>query len=227
MRRTTGAATLPGVTPDVAEEWYGKRLLVEISHAIERFALAAPPDEPLVVMAMFQRLSYFERETAMYQEIAARGAVTLVGMAEVMPPQLPPGVNHCLLSATEPLAGEWSVTVLGPRGGATLVAVDQEQLDPEAYTLEEGRTFRGHWSFQRKHAYREVLRLRSALRMPPELGFQIERVLHRVIATPEPDRMSWWDAPLRFLTDGMGRALRERTTARHALEQALDDAFYV
>ena len=41
---------------DVATaEVFGKRILVEISHTIERFALAAPPDEPLVVVAMFQK----------------------------------------------------------------------------------------------------------------------------------------------------------------------------
>ncbi len=37
-----------------AETLYGKRMLVEISHAIERFALAAEPGSPLVVIAMFQ-----------------------------------------------------------------------------------------------------------------------------------------------------------------------------
>jgi hypothetical protein len=130
-----------------AETLYGKRMLVEISHTIERFALAAEPGSPLVVIAMFQKLSYFAREVDVYREIAARDAVTVVGLAEDFPPELPPGVRHALLGATDPLAREWSVTVLGPKGGATLVAVDQESLDPHARTIEEGRRFRGSWSF--------------------------------------------------------------------------------
>jgi hypothetical protein len=39
------------------EKLFGKKALVEISHAIERFALAAEPGSPLVVIAMFQKLS--------------------------------------------------------------------------------------------------------------------------------------------------------------------------
>ncbi len=154
---------------DSAGEVFGKRVLVEISHTIERFALAAPPDEPLIVIALFQKLSYFERETAVYQDIAGRGALTVVGLTEDFPPHLPPGVRHALLGADDPLAREWSVTVLGPRGGATLVALDLETLDAGARTLEEGRLFRGHWSFRRADAYQEVLRLRSTLALPQQV----------------------------------------------------------
>jgi DICT domain-containing protein/GGDEF domain-containing protein len=206
---------------DLAEEHYGKRMLVEISHAIERFALAAPPDEPLIVIALFQKLSYFEREAAVYREIAGRGAVTVVGLAEDFPPRLPPGVRHCLFGPADPLTREWSVTVLGPSGGATLVALDQESIDPAAQTLEEGRSFRGRWTFRRELAYREVLRLRSELVLPPGLLQEIDQVLHHVIAEPEPHRQDWWEVPLRFLTDGMGAAVREHTAARHAIGLAL------
>jgi GGDEF domain-containing protein len=208
----------------VAEEKFGKRLLVEISHTIERFALAAPMDEPLIVIAMFQKLSYFEREAGIYRDIAGRGAVTVVGLAENFPPQLPPRVRHCLLGPADPLTREWSVTVLGPRGGATLIAIDQQTVDVTAHTLEEGRSFRGRWSFRREPAYREVLRLRSQLRLPSVVMEEIDDVLRRVIAQPEPSRQDWWEVPLRFVTDQLGRAVGERAAARHALEVALDDS---
>ena len=207
----------------VAEEQFGKRLLVELSHTIERFALAAPIDEPLIVMAMFQKLSYFEREAAVYRDIAGRGAVTVVGLAENFPPRLPPDVRHCLLGPTDPLTREWSVTVLGPRGGATLIAIDQLMVDVTAPTLEEGRSFRGRWSFRREHAYREVLRLRSQLRLPSGVLQEIDEVLRRVIAQPEPSRQDWWEVPLRFVTDQLDRAMGERAAARRALEVAQDD----
>src|SRR4029077_12878037 len=153
---------------------YGKTVLVEISHAIERFALAADPGSPLVVIAMFQKLSYFAREVDVYQEIAARGAVTLVGLTEDLPPELPPGVRYTLLGAADPLAREWSVTVLGPKGGATLVAVNQESLAPNSRTIEEGRRFRGAWSFSRSEAYAQVLRLRAQLRLSADTAERID-----------------------------------------------------
>jgi GGDEF domain-containing protein len=206
------------------EKLFGKKALVEISHAIERFALAAAPESPLVVIAMFQKLSYFAREVDVYREIAARRAVTLVGLAEIYPPALPPGVRHTLLDATHPLAREWSVTVLGPAGGATLVAVDQESLDPNAHTIEEGRRFRGRWSFRRADAYAQVLRLRAQLKMSADTAAQIDAVLRAVLDHPEPLRQDWWEVPVRFLGDRMDAMIRERASAVAELEAVRDNA---
>jgi len=203
---------------------FGKKVLVEISHAIERFALTARRGDPLIVIAMFQKLSYFERETTVYEEIAGTGAVTLVGLVEDFPPQLPAGVRHTLLGAADPLAREWSVTVLGPRGGATLVATDQEVVDANSRTLEEGRQFRGHWSFRRADAYREVLRLRLRLSLPPETVEEIDKVLRAVLDVPEPVEQEWWEVPLRFLADRMEHTEGRRAHALRALDDATDDA---
>lgn len=205
---------------DPAGEVLGKRILVEISHTIEQFALAAPPGEPLIVIAMFQKLSYFERETAVYREIAGRGALTVVGLTEDFPPHLPPGVRHALIGPDDPLAREWSVTVLGPHGGATLIALDLESIDANARSLEAGRLFHGRWSFRREDAYHEVLRLRSALSLTPNLIARIDDHLRRVLAEPEPHDQDWREAPLRFATDRIDRVLREHT----ALAVARDDA---
>ena len=199
---------------------FGKRVLVELSHAIERFALAADPGSPLVVIAMFQRLTYFQREAEVYRDIAARSTVTLVGLVADFPPQLPAGVRHVLLGEDDELAREWSVTVLGPGGGATLVAIDQETVDAGAHTLEEGRRFVGTWSFRRADAYREVLRLRAQLRLPADTVTEIDEVLHAVLAAPEPREQRWWNVPLRFLVDRVDVAVRERA----ALQQRLDTA---
>lgn len=200
---------------------FHKRVLVELSHAIERFALAAEPGSPLVVIAMFQRLSYFARESAVYQEIAAHGAVTLVGLVEDLPPRLPPGVRHVLLGENDDLAREWSVTVLSPTGGATLVAVDEETVDAGARTLEEGRRFRGRWSFVRADAYREVLRLRARLRLPTETADAIDAVLHAVLAVPEPRHQTRWNVPLRFLAGRVDDSARDRTELQSRLDSAL------
>jgi DICT domain-containing protein/GGDEF domain-containing protein len=200
---------------------FGKRVLVEISHAIEQFALAADPDAPLLVIAMFQRLSYFERETEVYRRIAGRATVTLVGIVEDFPPQLPTGVRHALLGEDDELAREWSVTVVGPGGGATLVAIDSETIDPAAHTLEEGRRFHGHWSFRRDDAYREALRLRDRLPISSDTRARIDEVLQAVLAVPEPADESWWDVPLRFLVDRMDHTVRDRAAVQARLDTAV------
>ncbi len=206
------------------EKLFGKKTLVEISHAIERFALAAEPGIPLVVIAMFQKLSYFAREVDVYREIAERRAVTVVGLAEDHPPELPPGVRHALVKANHPLAREWSVTVLGPEGGATLVAVDQETLDANAHTIEEGRSFRGRWSFSRADAYAQILRLRAQLQLPVDTADQIDAVLQAVLDRPEPMRQDWWEVPLRFLGDRMDGLIRDQASAAAKPEATGDNA---
>jgi DICT domain-containing protein/GGDEF domain-containing protein len=195
-----------------------KRVLVELSHAIERFALAAEPGAPLVVIALFQKLSYFQREVAVYADIARRGAVTIVGLAEDFPPTLPEGVRHNLFGADDPLAREWSVNVLGPDGGASLVAIDMESVEDDAPTLEQGRQFRGRWSFRRDDAYREVLRLRWQLKLPPSTTAEIDAVLQAVVGVPETPQQTWWDVPLRFMADRLEGAIRGRDRARTELD---------
>ena len=202
----------------------GKRTLVELSRMIEGFALAAPADEPLVVLAMFQKLSYFERASTVYRDIAARGAVTVVGMAEDAPPPVPTGVHAALIRPADELAREWSVTVLGPRGGAALVATDLETVDPVARTLEDGRTFRARWSFCRDDARDQVLRLRKALRLPGPVRTEIERVLAAVAEAAEPPNQEWWSAPMRYLAGRVASLNRRRTTVEMQLDALNEDS---
>lgn len=216
-------ANLPGVVSG-EQTLFTKRVLAELSHAIEQFALATRPGDPLVVIALFQKSSYFAPESPTYRDIAGRGAVTVIGLVEESPPAPPPGVRHALLGPSEDLAREWSVTVLSPRGGATLVAHDQESVDPGARTLEAGRRFRGRWSFRRADAYGEVLRLRSRLRLPAATVEEIDEVLRAVLAEPEPTHQDWWDVPMRFLADRMDGAVRERARVEGELEAVLDDS---
>lgn len=201
---------------------FGKPLLVELSHMIEQFALGVDPAAPTVVIAMFQKLAYFSRETEVYREIAARGAVTVVGLAEETPPELPPGVRHVLIPAADDLEREWSVTVLTPGGGATLVASDLETLDPDAATLERGRSFRAGWSFRREEARTQVLRLRTKLRLDGVTAAGIDTVLDAVALWPEPAQESAWDRSLLFLAERMDDAIRTRAAAA-ATVAAMED----
>jgi DICT domain-containing protein/GGDEF domain-containing protein len=197
-----------------------KRVLVDLSHAIEQFALAAEPGEPLIVVALFQKASYFARERDVYGDIAQQAAMTIVAVAEDFAPEVPPGVHLQLIAQSDPLAREWSVTVLGAHGGATLVALDQETVSGDAPTLEQGRQFHGRWSFRRDDAYREIVRLRTELRLPPSAVAEIDTVLQAVVAEPEPARQQWWDGPLRLLADRVESAVRSRDRTQAALAVA-------
>lgn len=209
----------PDPTRDVAPSGTSLRtvtkpLLIAASHAIEEFALATTRDAPLAVVAMFQRSAYFEREADLYARIARVADVTLVGVADDTPPQMPPGVSRVLLDEDEPLAREWSVTVLSPRSGATLVAHDLEQVDGAARSLERGRLFSGWWSFRRSDAYTELMRLRTETgpRLSSEQNGALDEVLSRVVPVPGTDNDTRHDAATTLL---LHRLSEERRRADH------------
>lgn len=166
---------------------FTKRALVSISHLIERAALAEAPGEPMIVCALFQRMPYFDRERAVYTELAKHADVTVVGVVEDVRPDLPSGITPVLLRHEEELAREWAIVVLTPSFGAALVASDQEELAEEALMLENGRLFRGRWGTRRDEAYAEMERLITALgsRLSPSVRNTMEQILARVTAEPE------------------------------------------
>jgi hypothetical protein len=196
-----------------------KSTLVAVSHAIEQAALAVAEDGPMVVVALFQRLPYFEREREVYERIAKLAAVAVVGVVATDPPELPAGPFPVLLHETEDLAREWTVAVLTPRFGAVLVAHDREEVDAGAETLEAGRLFDGGWVFRRDDALHEVIRLRAALadRLPASARAAIDDVVERVRhlpATPGEGRAA---AAVRLLAE---RADRDRARIRQLRRQA-------
>ena len=192
-----------------------KRSLVAVSHAIEQAALATAEDGPLVVLALFQRMPYFERERAVYERIAASAAVTVVGVVGPPPPELPAGTYGVVLDEAEELAREWSVVALTPRFGATLVAYDRGEVAP-AVSLEAGRLFDGNWGFRRDEALHEVTRLRAMLadRLPESARARLDEVVARVRDIPAAPGESRTEAAIRMLADRGERA--RRTGARQA-----------
>ncbi|MFC0006458.1 DICT sensory domain-containing protein [Micromonospora siamensis] len=186
-----------------------KRALVAVSHAIEQAALATAEDGPLLVVALFQRLPYFERERARYARIAGTAAVTVIGMVGQLPADLPPNVVGVPLDEAEELGREWSVVALTPRFGAALVAYDQGEVEP-APTLEAGRLFDGGWSFRRDVALHEALRLRDRLgdRVPGPARAAFDAVLERVRDLPATPGESRAEAALRLMAGRADRAHR-------------------
>lgn len=190
--------------PDVSPARAGvlsKRALVTASHAVERAALAEGAGADTVVFALFQRLPYFEREREVYARIARQAAVTVVGMVDAGRPDLPHGVTPVLLRPDESLAREWSVAVLSPTFGASVVAQDLDDVDPRATSVEAARLFRGRWGLRRDEAYAEVVRLRDALgdRLPPSVRRTVGEVLASVDAPAAVDVESRAEAALRHV----------------------------
>ncbi|SER72479.1 DICT sensory domain-containing protein [Lentzea albida] len=200
-----------------------KRTLVVASHAVEQAALAGERHEPVIVLALFQRLPYFQREAEVYRRIAALASVTVVGMVSDARPDLPLGVTPVLLRPEEDLAREWSVVVLTPTFGACVVAIDLEELDPDGVTLEASRLFRGRWGFRREEAYAEAVRLRDALgdRVPPDVRRRFESVLNSVVDPPSGEVERRAEAVVRHLAT---RLVDARDATEHAVSSAVDQA---
>jgi GGDEF domain-containing protein len=88
-----------------------------------------------------------------------------------------------------------------------------EAIDPDAPTLERGRTFRAGWSFRREEARSQVQRLRAKLGLDPGTAAAVDRVLDAVARSPQPGQEAAWDRSLLFLTERMDDAIRTRATA--------------
>ncbi|MET0132922.1 MAG: DICT sensory domain-containing protein [Kibdelosporangium sp.] len=198
-----------------------KRSLVIASHAIEQAALAETSTESAVVLAMFQRLPYFEREHGVYAKIAARALVTIVGMVDTSRPDLPHGITPILLRSDEALAREWSVVVLSSRFGASVVAQDLEDVNPDAVSLESSRLFHGRWGLRRDEAYAETVRMRDLLgdRLPPAVRRQIDQILASAEEPPAVEVEQRAEAVVRGLVARLQRQRDEAARIAEADEQ--------
>lgn len=185
MRGETGPA-VPGGAPPPSRT-VTTPVLLALANAVEEFALAPSGDRPVAAVALFQRAPYFAAHQDAWARIAATaGEGALIALAGAPPAGLPAGLGCVPLAEHEPLAREWSVTVLTPRSGATVVGHDLEAVDGSARSLERGRLFAAHWSFRHGDAHAELLRLRHQL--GPRLGSQrtgaLDEVLSRVVPVP-------------------------------------------
>ena len=200
-----------------------KPSLVAITRAVEEFTLATPDDPPFVVVALFQRRPYFTRSADVYARLGRAAGTTVAGFAGGPPLSLPDGVVHAALGDHEPLAREWSVTALGPRCGATLVARDLERVDGSARSLERGRTFSARWSFRRTAAVAELRRLRAGLGSRLPECAELDRALDEDEGPGSgTDRRT--DAAMTVVLERLAALQRRADHARNDLDDALPGA---
>lgn len=205
-----------------------KRLLVSLSHSIEKAVLAGPIEYPTVVVALFQQLRFFDREREVYARMAAAGVLVVVGFVEGEAHTPPDGVHLVSLRPDESLADEWSVVAVGPHAGAFLVATDQHAFDPSERDHEASREFVGRWGFSRAQACTELARLRFSLgdRLDVVLRGTIDDLLaEHMPAGGDPAASAgtpgetWATTSLGHMMDGM---LTARAGTRELREQLAD-----
>jgi DICT domain-containing protein len=134
VRRTTlEAVPPPGDTPfavvttsrEPAEAT--KRLLLPMSHHLEQRAQRI--GEGAVILAAFQDVRHFTPRTLRRYEALARRASLVAAFGVGLPEEPVHGVRGARLDPDDPLAGEWSVIVLGPHFAGALVARDLGDTD--------------------------------------------------------------------------------------------------
>jgi EAL domain-containing protein (putative c-di-GMP-specific phosphodiesterase class I) len=106
-----------------------KLLLLELSRSIERQIVNQ--GSAAVVIASFQKASYFTPETAHRYGKLAEDAALVAALGVGMGPEPAPGVRGVHLADDEALRGEWNVIALGPHFGAAFVARDLGDGGPD------------------------------------------------------------------------------------------------
>ena len=99
-----------------------KRLLLPMSHHLENRALRI--GEGAVVLAAFQDARHFTARTVRRYEMLARGASLVAALGVGLGEEPVPNVRGAHIDPDDPLAGEWSVLVIGPHFAGALVAQD-------------------------------------------------------------------------------------------------------
>ncbi len=106
-----------------------KELLLPISHHIEH--LVERPSEAPVLLGAFQHADHFTPATATRYRTAARHCSIVGAVGVDLPSEPAPNVRGGRIDRGHPLAGEWTVTVVGPHHAVALIARDLGDDGPD------------------------------------------------------------------------------------------------
>ncbi|HET9094040.1 MAG TPA: diguanylate cyclase [Solirubrobacteraceae bacterium] len=131
LRNRSGAGRTPFevVSAGRQTELATKELLLPISHLMESRALRI--GEGAVILSAFQHAHRFTPATARRYETLARSASLCAAFGIGLVDEPVPGVRGASLDEDDPLAGEWSVLVIGPHFTGALVAQDLGDTGPD------------------------------------------------------------------------------------------------
>ncbi|WP_375492387.1 EAL domain-containing protein [uncultured Jatrophihabitans sp.] len=106
-----------------------KPLLIEISKHLEHQAMRLGAN--VVLLATVQHAQFFTPATARRYRALADSAVFAAVLGEDVPAEPLPGLRGGRLAPTDPLVGEWDLTVVGPHFAAALLARDLGDTGPD------------------------------------------------------------------------------------------------
>jgi EAL domain-containing protein (putative c-di-GMP-specific phosphodiesterase class I) len=128
LQARSAGDTVRGVSPFEIASAHGlsirdgrKRTLLQISHQVEELARQLPDS---ILLSAFQDARHFTPDTLRRYTVLAQSCALVGAFGAGLSSTPAPGVRGVALAEDDPLAGEWTVVVLGPQYAAALVAVD-------------------------------------------------------------------------------------------------------
>lgn len=164
--------------PNLKAQVYFKSALTAISHAMEDVVLAGT-EQPLVI-ANFQQERFYRQEAGRYQRIAeCTDQVYILAAPETDFAPVSAPYATIGLAATDELAQEWHLVIVGQHYSACLVC--REYAAPvEAVALDSARQFRGFWTLDPEISRQAALSLFQRIkRYRPDLSGPIRQAKQR------------------------------------------------
>jgi diguanylate cyclase (GGDEF)-like protein len=210
------------VTDHSSRRQIAKPTLTALSHAVEEFAAAAGPDA--TVVALFQHDTYLHQAAGRYAQLAAGGALVVTACAGGVAPS--DGVHHLLLHADEPLASEWAVLLVSPVLSAYVGGTDTLEIDPDAPTIEAGRTFAASLEMDRDTVAAQASRIVDGLadRLDPAVAASLRTAIDESLSTPRSDAERAMAAATSVLVDRLETSNRVLASTLAALTAETDRA---
>ncbi|MGA9859416.1 MAG: diguanylate cyclase [Solirubrobacteraceae bacterium] len=128
-RRPTGRTPFEVIAAERPTAAATKALLLPMSHHLENRALRI--GEGAVILSAFQAAKHFTPATVRRYETLVRGSSLVAALGAGLGPEPVAGVRGAHIDPDDPLAGEWSVVVIGPHFAGALVAQDLGDAGPD------------------------------------------------------------------------------------------------
>lgn len=199
-----------------------KPTLTALSFAVEEFAAEAGADA--TVVALFQHDAYLHQAAARYAQLAAQGALVVTACAGGAVPT--DGVHHVALAAGEPLATEWAVLLVSPVLSAYVGGTDTLEIDPDAPTMEDGRSFTASLEMDRDMVAAQARRIVDGLadRLDPDVVASLRAAVDGSLSIPRSDAERAVAAATTVLVDRLEASHRVLASTVAALTAETDRA---
>ncbi len=156
---------------------HSRSMMLNLSYLIEDYAASATDT---LLIAAFQRFSFYRHQLARYRRLAPRCRhVYVIGMPDEKPPEVA-NVTYVPIEATWPLMHEWVVIADGPTCCIALCARDNKQLQP-AHRTEH---FQALWTTSVSLVDHAVTSFFMAIGQSPPVIDRDPHMVNQAVVTP-------------------------------------------